>query len=778
MLRAAAGELLVLLALHGDQLMGARVGKIALRVEALVGKVLRGASARAWLSRHGDLQLLAEAAPDAFLSAVESDLKSADPQIMAMLRPVSSSPYDGPDRTGLLWALEIVAWHRDYFARVFVILAWLSEVAINDNWANKPENSLASIVRSWWPQTSAPLADRLANVAKFAAGRSGAAWRLLKRELGNDGFTSANAHPRWRNDAACRYVRPADADQFAIRRKALDLLLAWPGYKADQLGQLFEVFEELPGEDQDLLLDRAEQWAGDAPDPDRAELAERLRRQVGWHGHCKGDTAASGRVMMLSKRLEPADPLMRQRWLFADEYVQESWSEVRDDSFDFEAYQYRIAALRTAAVAELHELRGLDGIVDLLRCGKAHGAVGEALGSVVGPDETGRFVAALLDWPDIGMSSAIDSCLFTFVHKLDAPRREALLGEATWTDEQALRLYLVAPFEREIWEMVEVRRPTVAIRYWQKVMLRGWYMSTSDLGFMIDRALDVGRPLATFQAVSLRIKNVAAPDLARILRAIPTAKIAELEAVKIDPWRIGEALAAVADSNVMPVAERAQLEFLFFDALSHGRHGIPALEQSIADNPDEFVHLVTLLFKRDDGQSDGLANDGSNERRDAMLPRVYSLLENLSRIPGTRDDGTIDSGALLAWVTVARNGCTAAGRQTSGDSRIGIILAKAPIGSDGHWPHLAVRDALDAVGTDSICSGFHVGKFNNRGAVWRKPGGSQERDLAKTFRIDAEAIRRDHPFTAHCLSELAADYERQGDQHDTEKAVRKRLGRH
>ena len=88
-----------------------------------------------------------------------------------------------------------------------------------------------------------------------------------------------------------------------------------------------------------------------------------------------------------------------------------------------------------------------------------------------------------------------------------------------------------------------------------------------------------------------------------------------------------------------------------------------------------------------------------------------------------------------------------------------------------------MRDALDAIGTEEVNSGFHIGKFNSRGVVWRAPGGGQERDLAKKFRGDAEAIRLDHPFTARCLLELAADYDHQGQWHDTDEAVRKRLGR-
>ncbi|NJS14154.1 MAG: hypothetical protein HC788_05465 [Sphingopyxis sp.] len=255
-LRQSVGELLVLFALYGERLVGTRLGSIAPRIDGLVGKVLKGVDARAWLSRQGDLQLLAEAAPDAFLSAVEADLKSANPQILAMLRPVGAALFDGPDRTGLLWALELVAWHRDHFGRVFDILGRLSEVAIDDNWMNKPENSLYSLVRFWWPQTAAPLDDRLRKMEVFARTGSNVAWRLLMAQLSNHGFASANAHPRWRNDAVGSDARPLHADQFATRRKALDLLLAWPEHSMDQLGQMFEQFTELPDEDRSALIGR------------------------------------------------------------------------------------------------------------------------------------------------------------------------------------------------------------------------------------------------------------------------------------------------------------------------------------------------------------------------------------------------------------------------------------------------------------------------------------------------------------------------------------------
>lgn len=43
-----------------------------------------------------DFEYLAEASPDVFLRCIEEDLRSTDPQILPLLRPVEAGFMDGP----------------------------------------------------------------------------------------------------------------------------------------------------------------------------------------------------------------------------------------------------------------------------------------------------------------------------------------------------------------------------------------------------------------------------------------------------------------------------------------------------------------------------------------------------------------------------------------------------------------------------------------------------------------------------------------------------------
>ena len=96
---------------------------------------------------------------DTFLDIIERDLKQPEPAVFGLITPVPSGLFGGCPRTGLLWALECLGWK--HLGRVTLLLARLSEIAIDDNWGNKPIASLGALYRSWIPQTAALLSERM-----------------------------------------------------------------------------------------------------------------------------------------------------------------------------------------------------------------------------------------------------------------------------------------------------------------------------------------------------------------------------------------------------------------------------------------------------------------------------------------------------------------------------------------------------------------------------------------------------------------------------------------
>ena len=782
-MRAAVSELLVLFAVYGDRVLGSQVNPVGIRVDALVSRLLHAVEARKWLSQQSDLPLLAEASPRAFLEAVELDLRSDDPQLLAMMRPVKSGGFDSPDRTGLLWALEVIAWNEAYLFRVARVLARLCEVPINDNWVNKPENSMESLVRSWLPQTAANIDQRLALLDMIVREFPSVGWNLCKAQI-ETGHRSAspNATPRWRTDAAGAGGATYDED-YRMRRHALDLMLDWRWLDLSQLSDLISESAEMTNKDQLAVWARVQRWIDNGPsDEERAMLREHMRRSVLSRRNRK--KVRTGKIngirRSIFEALAPNDLVERHRWLFAEQWVSESGDDIWDDDFDYNKHEAHIDALRRSAIAEIREGLGFDGVGRLLSSVNAWHTVGHYLCKLTLDGERADLVATILARLQSSNERYWIGCLQGFLQALADEERDVILRALVpgLNDAAALTLFKYASFEGSTWSLLAELRPDLQVPYWREVVPYGWRQSESELNLCVERLLDVDRPISAFNAMSHEFKRLDGAILARLMKALvqPTEEL-ERE-VQINAGAVSDALDALQASGAASVAELAQYEYLFINALSHSRHGIPNLELRIEEAPADFVQLVSLLYRRDDGGEDPPELRIPKERdMQAIGSNVYRVLDKIKRTPGTQDDGTVDSSALLAWLVDVRERLRLVGRANVGDSQIGQLLGRTGPGADGIWPNEAVRDALEACGSDRMIRGMEIGLHNNRGATWRGPGGGQERNLASKYRAFSRQLQVDYPITSRMLEQVAQSYDGQAEWHDTDEAVRKRLRR-
>ena len=240
-LRRGICETLVLLAVHGNHLCGTRLGiDVQERVNSVVRKLLLPLNARTWSSQKGDLPHYAEAAPDVFLDILDQDLDSDSPQVHTLLRPTESMPFGGCPRSGLLWALETLAWNPERLLRVSSTLAKLAKVRINDNWTNKPDGSLEAIYRGWMPQTAASIDERNKAMDAICLKVPDVGWRLCTSQFGSiHSIGHYNARPHWRNDAsgAGEPVKTR-GEIWRVADKAREIALSWPKHDEHSLGDL------------------------------------------------------------------------------------------------------------------------------------------------------------------------------------------------------------------------------------------------------------------------------------------------------------------------------------------------------------------------------------------------------------------------------------------------------------------------------------------------------------------------------------------------------------
>jgi addiction module HigA family antidote len=791
-LREGMCETLVLLAIHGNNLFRERLGMdVEGHVNATVRELLMPFAAGTWASQRSDLPRYAEAAPDLFLEIVEQDLKSDDPKILSLLRPASSEIFGGGcPRSGLLWALELLAWKPERLTTVANILARMSEVKIDDNWTNKPENSLESIFRAWMPQTAATLEQRCAVLEQLTRRYPEIGWRLCVEQFDFSSNVGHYSHrPRWRKDASGAGQPVTHGETRTFRLKALELAINWPNHNEKTLGDLVQHIHGLLDADQARIWDKIRAWiARDPSDDKKAVLRERVRlysftRRARNRG---GATKANDPAREIYDKLKATDPIVRHQWLFARHWVEESFDEIETEDFDYDKREEKIAKQRSEAIVEVWKADGYDGLLRLCEAGEAANVVGWLLaGLTLKGFDAEDLLFRLASEPDTRSPAAVNMCASGYLLRLnDAVRVELLssliarfqaVGDAD--KGNIIRLLKAAPFKKTTWQLVDALPKPLQDRYWVEANPYNWHSDDAEeLRETVDRLLLVNRPIAALASVRFYIEKLDSPTIVRLLKAVATSSSEADANVRFQSYEFVKAFEVLDNRADVSTEELAHLEFLYLSALEHEKRGIPNLERQLAASPALFVQAVGLVYIRKDGGEDPPEWHVENEEaRKNVATQAYRLLHNAKRIPGTGDDGKIDALKLKAWIKDVRSQCKAYGRESAGDSSIGELLSKSTPGEDRIWPAVAVREALEELGNQKIATAMAIGLYNQRGAHWRDIDGRQERDLAAQYRGWSKQTAVEWPFTSRLLEQIAKSYDYDAEWHDTNAILRKRL---
>lgn len=184
-LRKGMAESLALLGCNPKSLTSCSLGKVEITSRLVVREILSNADWVLWGSLNEFLPLFAEAAPDEFLNVVENALDDTPCPFDELFVQEGNGIYGGNYMTGLLWALETLAWNEQFLTRVTVIFGGLAAKDPGGNWANRPSNSLTTIFLPWLPQTNASIEKRITAIKTLLREFPNIAWKTLLSLLPN-----------------------------------------------------------------------------------------------------------------------------------------------------------------------------------------------------------------------------------------------------------------------------------------------------------------------------------------------------------------------------------------------------------------------------------------------------------------------------------------------------------------------------------------------------------------------------------------------------------------
>ena len=791
-LRRGIRETLILLAVYGNDLYLKRLGfDIAQEVSKLVRSLLHPLDGEKILSHREDFPDYAEAASEEFLSLLEDDLQKPKPFAKELMRSVESSFMVTPPRLGLLKSLKILAWNSHHFLRVVDILAklhFLGESEAGDNFGDTPESTLQSLFLSWLPQTAASIDERIRALDRLCQRYSALGWVICMKQLDwRLSSASPNPRPLWRDHAKNAGYEVSNAERQQFIQKTLNLVLAWPQHDEKTLADLIQRIGDFSNETQQKIWDIINRWANETTSEDAKAF---LRQRI--HGCARGrrlrkiEIAHPEREREASRTLLPKDLLIRHAWLFKSQWVELPPDETEEEDYSYEKNRQRLYELRLDALREIWEARGFSGVTALLEKIKAEAnIVGSTMKEILKvQSEKIGFVKSCIDAVTEDNESFYKACLAGFLWSVDTDLIETLVDEIERSyDQEALTMLLLClPYTAATWHCLDEKPGAIKTEYWKNVEPRTWVDTPAEeINETIDRLLEVNRAPEAFGAVCMMLDKVETSRLIQLLTALPSCPPEEIYKNVLGGdfgYYISKAFDVLDERPNVPADEKARLEFACLPWLEGSEHGVPNLEEQITQSPNLYAYAIVYAFKRNDELEDPPEfRAGSPEERNMLVSNANNLLSNIKRIPGSDEQGNIDSEALMNWLGDVRALCKQYGRAEVGDLMIGQLLAGGHISKSDYstWPCRPVCEALEWMSSSEVSNGFITGTRNSRGSYWKGEGGAQERDLAARYREWSKKLAYEFPYVGRILESIARSYDDQAGWEDNESNLRRRL---
>ncbi len=781
-IREGIVQSLILVSIFGEELKLDLPLNGQVWVDRIIAELLDTDDPSLWKSIEGKLPLIAEASPTEFLNAVEKYLAIDNSPIIALFDEEPGILTPTSYHTGLLWALENIAWLPDYLSRAALILSRLSVIDPGGKLANRPINSLTEIFKPWYYQTLANFEERLDVLKLISQREKEIAWTLLCRLLPHSHEIGHPTHKmRWRifNQSLERPITYKEI--WDTHTAVVEILLSIFNNSETELSQLIDESVNLSPNDRDKVLSFIEYSLEKVAQANYATW-HTLRKLLSKHrSYPDAEWSLSEseltRYEKLYWALQPKDEINKSIWMF-DDYRPDFPEGFVYKKVSHDEQQEMINERRKEGLKNIYSNFGIAKIKELISSVKQPWIFGDTLAYII-IDEFE--VLSLCDF----LNNESDE--LRFVHGFIF--RKSILEGINWVfglyeklkqkdlnKKSLAQLFIPLDQNKDLWDFIDSTDISIREDYWLNVHPHFYHISPDEKVIGLKYLIEYKRYYSAIDICSDFGKEIPSHLIVEILEKAATERASEN--ISIDGYDVNILFETLDEREDIEPQNLIKLEWLYLSILaSYGNKRSPKLLHSeLSKSPEFFIEVLKWVYKPD---NDELVETDSKELSDEqiinMAKQAYDLLHTWKQIPGVDESGKIDFEFLNDWVNKVRELAGECGRIEVADMHIGQVLAQYPK-KDNNWPSDEICTIIESINTDSIKNNFACAVFNQRGTVTKSPfeGGDQERKLAEYFNDLATNHKNKFPSVASVLEKLSKSYEQDAKRED-ERAEKREL---
>ena len=744
-------------------------------VDSFIENKFKDFDLKRYLTHRHNLQWLVEASPSSFIKFVQYDIKKGSPllnQIMDVKHKDFSIIGTEIFYTELLFALETLAWDKQYLFDTTDILMQLCSYPIDSNYANKPINTLSSIYQFGLPQTYAPFETRL-EILKSCATKHlktiSTLCVLLLKGLSEQVFIQ-NAHFRWRmrdRKESPNYI-PSIPTTHVIA--IVQLLLATSEFSVESIKEMVNLsFVNYLRGCRTMFLDAISKYKDKIKGNE--EITDCLREKINWHlQYQESNWALSKEELVPFEKLlieiESDDILIKNKYLFENFLIKDP--DYKDYDNDFLKKNKETREIRAKIIKQIIDEKGLDAVWPFAKTVKNKEGVANALFDLYGTDIRGEIYKKYCNGD---LSKTFVNRYFSSIYSGQGESAYlSIIEELNSISQKHISIILSAPgYQQALADFASTLNKDVEKEYWEDVNILS--CPEEKYSNIIWKLCSVKRYTDILHIIRIKNdENTISTDIKiRVLCEMVTNGAWDI--LRSHMYEISDILKTISlPKNNTQKSLLLQMEFLIYDNLRHymNAHEIHLI-QEINKEPSLLMGIYALVFKADDGFEEECSQDNTQVKlKLTMADLAYRFIQNYHEVPCSDPTGEVDENALSGYFDELKRLAKQYHQTNILPLIIGRILGNFRETED--YPSEMFCRFVEHFNDDRIDSEIRCALFNRRGMTTRSPfeGGTIERYHIQTFTKYRDKARYHSPRLTHIFENLIKEYQQMAEREDNE----------
>lgn len=763
-MRKGLAESMAILGNNHSAFSNCSVDKAEATAVLAVREIFTNADWILWGSLNRLLPTLAEAAPNEFLNAVERTLRLSPCPFDKLFSQEGNGITGDNYLTGLFWALEGLAWDEKHLVRVCIILGELARHDPGGQWANRPANSLSTILLPWLPQTLASIEKRMVAVQTLYKEWPDIGWELIVKLLPNQHQISSGSHkPSWRKTIPDDWEKGVTHQEYWEQVSFYaEFAVSWAGCDEARLSELIDHFHNLPKPSFDHLI---QVLSSDAI----TGLQEEMRLSI--YNHLTKFTNKHRRfadakwtlsddllniIEAVAAKLAPSNPFNLYQHLFSSRDF-----DLYEEKDNWEKQSQKLDERRKAAIEEIVQQGGIDAVIRFAESVKYPVQVGHAIGGMPNSSIEKVLLPGFLNSEDQKHFELARGFIWNRYY-INGWEWCDGINKASWSEKQIGSFLSSLPFTKDTWDRSGQWLERSQSEYWSRTSANA-YQAKGNLDIAIDKLIEYGRPHAAIGCFVKMRYDKQHINVDQCVRALLAALSSNEPTYARDDYNIVELIKFLQANSAVSQDDLFRVEWAYLPLLDMHSGATPKLlESRLSSDPEFFCEVLSLIYRSI--KEDKPHKESTAESKE-IASNAWSLLHDWRIPPGMQEDGEFDGANFSDWLNNVKKLCSESGHLEVALLTIGEVLIHSPADPDGLWINRIIAEALNDRDSEDMRDGYSTGIYNSRRVHWVDPTGKPEKELADNFRKKAEdAENAGFQRLAVTLRGLADGYEREAER--------------